>query len=47
MRASVPLGLLAGEYRSAEGLEAHAIPGEGADVQVRSYELLAEEWFNA
>lgn len=28
------LALLAGEYRSADGLEAHAIPGEGADVQV-------------
>ncbi|WP_413803442.1 LLM class flavin-dependent oxidoreductase [Streptomyces iranensis] len=28
------LALLRGDYRSAEGVEAHAIPGEGADVQV-------------
>ncbi|MFD3538621.1 LLM class flavin-dependent oxidoreductase [Streptomyces sp. NPDC058662] len=28
------LALLRGEYRSAEGAEAHAVPGEGADVQV-------------
>ncbi|MEU1123473.1 LLM class flavin-dependent oxidoreductase [Streptomyces sp. NPDC005899] len=28
------LALLAGTYRSAEGLEAHAVPGEGADVDV-------------
>lgn len=28
------LALLAGTYRSTEGLEAHAIPGEGADVEV-------------
>ncbi|MFJ3519212.1 MULTISPECIES: LLM class flavin-dependent oxidoreductase [unclassified Streptomyces] len=28
------LALLRGEYRSPEGLEAHAVPGEGADVQV-------------
>ncbi|MFG2888335.1 MsnO8 family LLM class oxidoreductase [Streptomyces sp. NPDC048248] len=28
------LALLAGTYRSAEGIEAHAVPGEGADVQV-------------
>ncbi|MET7686723.1 LLM class flavin-dependent oxidoreductase [Streptomyces sp. NPDC005483] len=28
------LALLAGTYRSPEGLEAHVVPGEGADVQV-------------
>jgi luciferase family oxidoreductase group 1 len=28
------LALLRGSYRSADGVEAHAIPGEGADVQV-------------
>jgi alkanesulfonate monooxygenase SsuD/methylene tetrahydromethanopterin reductase-like flavin-dependent oxidoreductase (luciferase family) len=28
------LALLRGSYRSAEGVEAHAVPGEGADVQV-------------
>ncbi|MEU4895257.1 LLM class flavin-dependent oxidoreductase [Streptomyces sp. NPDC044780] len=28
------LALLAGEYRSADGVEAHAVPGEGADVEV-------------
>lgn len=28
------LALLRGEYRSPEGVEAHAVPGEGADVQV-------------
>lgn len=28
------LALLAGTYRSAEGIEAHVVPGEGADVQV-------------
>ena len=28
------LALLAGDYRSPEGLDAHAIPGEGADVEV-------------
>jgi alkanesulfonate monooxygenase SsuD/methylene tetrahydromethanopterin reductase-like flavin-dependent oxidoreductase (luciferase family) len=28
------LALLRGRYRSADGIEAHAIPGEGADVQV-------------
>ena len=28
------LALLGGSYRSAEGVEAHVIPGEGADVQV-------------
>jgi alkanesulfonate monooxygenase SsuD/methylene tetrahydromethanopterin reductase-like flavin-dependent oxidoreductase (luciferase family) len=28
------LALLRGTYRSADGVEAHAIPGEGADVQV-------------
>lgn len=28
------LALLAGTYRSAEGVEAHVVPGEGADVQV-------------
>jgi alkanesulfonate monooxygenase SsuD/methylene tetrahydromethanopterin reductase-like flavin-dependent oxidoreductase (luciferase family) len=28
------LALLAGTYRSAEGVEAHVIPGEGASVQV-------------
>jgi len=28
------LALLRGEYRSAEGIEGHAIPGEGADVEV-------------
>ncbi len=28
------LALLRGIYRSADGVEAHAIPGEGADVQV-------------
>jgi luciferase family oxidoreductase group 1 len=28
------LALLRGSYRSADGIEAHAIPGEGADVQV-------------
>lgn len=28
------LALLRGEYRTAEGVEAHAVPGEGADVQV-------------
>ncbi|MFG2715200.1 LLM class flavin-dependent oxidoreductase [Streptomyces goshikiensis] len=28
------LALLRGEYRSAEGVAAHAVPGEGADVQV-------------
>ncbi|ARF53305.1 MsnO8 family LLM class oxidoreductase [Streptomyces gilvosporeus] len=28
------LALLAGTYRSADGLEAHVVPGEGADVQV-------------
>ncbi|MFG2806600.1 LLM class flavin-dependent oxidoreductase [Streptomyces massasporeus] len=28
------LALLRGDYRSADGIEAHAVPGEGADVQV-------------
>ncbi len=28
------LALLGGSYRSADGVEAHAIPGEGADLQV-------------
>ncbi|MFB7783845.1 LLM class flavin-dependent oxidoreductase [Streptomyces vinaceus] len=28
------LALLRGEYRTPEGVEAHAVPGEGADVQV-------------
>ncbi|MFJ4833483.1 LLM class flavin-dependent oxidoreductase [Streptomyces sp. NPDC088747] len=28
------LALLAGTYRSADGIEAHAVPGEGADVQI-------------
>lgn len=28
------LALLRGTYRSAEGIEAHAVPGEGADVEV-------------
>ncbi|WP_328964300.1 LLM class flavin-dependent oxidoreductase [Streptomyces virginiae] len=28
------LALLRGEYRSPEGVEAHAVPGEGADVEV-------------
>ncbi|MFF1483430.1 LLM class flavin-dependent oxidoreductase [Streptomyces sp. NPDC058319] len=28
------LALLAGTYRSADGVEAHAVPGEGADLQV-------------
>jgi alkanesulfonate monooxygenase SsuD/methylene tetrahydromethanopterin reductase-like flavin-dependent oxidoreductase (luciferase family) len=28
------LALLRGEYRCADGVEAHAVPGEGADVQV-------------
>lgn len=28
------LALLRGEYRSADGVEAHAAPGEGAEVQV-------------
>ncbi|MFJ2092616.1 LLM class flavin-dependent oxidoreductase [Streptomyces sp. NPDC087901] len=28
------LALLRGTYRSADGIEAHAVPGEGADVQV-------------
>ncbi|MFE2042871.1 LLM class flavin-dependent oxidoreductase [Streptomyces sp. NPDC059477] len=28
------LALLAGGYRSPEGIEAHAVPGEGADLQV-------------
>ncbi|MDT0391043.1 LLM class flavin-dependent oxidoreductase [Streptomyces dubilierae] len=28
------LALLAGTYRSAEGVEAHAVPGEGADVDL-------------
>jgi alkanesulfonate monooxygenase SsuD/methylene tetrahydromethanopterin reductase-like flavin-dependent oxidoreductase (luciferase family) len=28
------LALLRGSYRSADGIEGHAIPGEGADVQV-------------
>ncbi|WP_037636998.1 LLM class flavin-dependent oxidoreductase [Streptomyces katrae] len=28
------LALLRGDYRSPEGVEAHAVPGEGADVQV-------------
>ncbi|MBY8887621.1 MsnO8 family LLM class oxidoreductase [Streptomyces sp. PTM05] len=28
------LALLRGGYRSADGVEAHAVPGEGADVQV-------------
>ncbi|WP_411102515.1 LLM class flavin-dependent oxidoreductase [Streptomyces sp. cmx-4-9] len=28
------LALLRGEYRSAQGVEAHAVPGEGADIQV-------------
>ncbi|GHB67411.1 putative monooxygenase (luciferase-like) [Streptomyces cirratus] len=28
------LALLRGEYRSPQGVEAHAVPGEGADVQV-------------
>ncbi|MFB6775212.1 LLM class flavin-dependent oxidoreductase [Streptomyces sp. NPDC056337] len=28
------LALLAGDYRSPEGVEAHVVPGEGADVQV-------------
>ncbi|GGV22683.1 putative monooxygenase (luciferase-like) [Streptomyces longisporoflavus] len=28
------LALLAGTYRSADGVEAHVVPGEGADIQV-------------
>lgn len=28
------LALLRGDYRSAEGIEAHAVPGEGAEVEV-------------
>jgi alkanesulfonate monooxygenase SsuD/methylene tetrahydromethanopterin reductase-like flavin-dependent oxidoreductase (luciferase family) len=28
------LALLAGTYRSADGIDAHVVPGEGADVQV-------------
>ncbi|MCW2872767.1 LLM class flavin-dependent oxidoreductase [Actinacidiphila oryziradicis] len=28
------LALLRGEYRSADGIEAHAVPGEGAELQV-------------
>ncbi|MEU8963802.1 MULTISPECIES: LLM class flavin-dependent oxidoreductase [unclassified Streptomyces] len=28
------LDLLAGTYRSADGIEAHVVPGEGADIQV-------------
>ncbi|MEU0397023.1 MsnO8 family LLM class oxidoreductase [Streptomyces sp. NPDC006208] len=28
------LALLRGDHRSADGIEAHAVPGEGADVQV-------------
>ncbi|MFF3886382.1 MsnO8 family LLM class oxidoreductase [Streptomyces sp. NPDC001914] len=28
------LALLAGTYRSAEGVEAHAVPGEGADLEL-------------
>ncbi|MFI6335560.1 MsnO8 family LLM class oxidoreductase [Streptomyces sp. NPDC050535] len=28
------LALLAGTYRSEDGVEAHAVPGEGADVQI-------------
>ncbi|MFE0186678.1 LLM class flavin-dependent oxidoreductase [Streptomyces sp. NPDC059008] len=28
------LALLAGTYRSADGIEAHVVPGEGADVEV-------------
>ncbi|MEV8552129.1 LLM class flavin-dependent oxidoreductase [Streptomyces glaucescens] len=28
------LALLAGTYRSPEGVEAHAVPGEGADVEI-------------
>ncbi|MFD7923014.1 LLM class flavin-dependent oxidoreductase [Streptomyces sp. NPDC059740] len=28
------LALLAGTYRSADGIEAHAVPGEGAEVEV-------------
>ncbi|MGW2824705.1 LLM class flavin-dependent oxidoreductase [Streptomyces sp. NPDC001443] len=28
------LALLAGTYRSAEGVEAHVVPGEGADVEI-------------
>ncbi|MPY32613.1 LLM class flavin-dependent oxidoreductase [Streptomyces adustus] len=28
------LALLAGTYRSAEGIEAHVVPGEGADVEI-------------
>lgn len=28
------LGLLRGDFRTPEGLEAHAVPGEGADLQV-------------
>ncbi|MEV0176063.1 LLM class flavin-dependent oxidoreductase [Streptomyces sp. NPDC050803] len=28
------LALLAGTYRSPEGIEAHAVPGEGADVEI-------------
>jgi alkanesulfonate monooxygenase SsuD/methylene tetrahydromethanopterin reductase-like flavin-dependent oxidoreductase (luciferase family) len=28
------LALLAGTYRSADGVEAHVVPGEGADVQI-------------
>ncbi|MFD3947561.1 LLM class flavin-dependent oxidoreductase [Streptomyces sp. NPDC058579] len=28
------LALLRGEYRSADGVEAHAVPGEGAEVEV-------------
>ncbi|WNI20757.1 LLM class flavin-dependent oxidoreductase [Streptomyces sp. ITFR-16] len=28
------LALLGGTYRSADGIEAHAVPGEGADLQV-------------
>ena len=33
-RSSDVLALLRGTYRSADGAEAHVIPGEGADVQV-------------
>src|SRR6202030_1173947 len=28
------LALLRGQYRSADGIEAHAVPGEGAELQV-------------
>jgi alkanesulfonate monooxygenase SsuD/methylene tetrahydromethanopterin reductase-like flavin-dependent oxidoreductase (luciferase family) len=28
------LGLIRGDYRTPEGLDAHAVPGEGADLQV-------------